>query len=65
MKKCWDNLSKITVTVMPPLKYFINDVYSKKQKVEMCKVGCPNDPISKDFVVVVIFCLVLFDFLIR
>ena len=40
MKKCWENLSKITVIVMPPLKHFINDVYSKKQKLKSQEYAC-------------------------
>ena len=56
MKKCWENLSKITVIVMPPLKYFINDVYSKKQKLKCVRLDVL---MTKVFVVVVIFCLVL------
>lgn len=56
MKKCWENLSKITVTVMPPLKYFINDVYSKKQKLKCVRLDVL---MTNVFVVVVIFCLVL------
>lgn len=56
MKKCWENLSKITVIVMPPLKYFINDVYSKKQKLKCVRLDVL---MTNVFVVVVIFCLVL------
>ena len=44
MKKCWENLSKITVTVMPPLKYFINDVYSKKQKLKCVRLDVLMTP---------------------
>ena len=56
MKKCWENLSKITVIVMPPLKYFINDVYSKKQKLKCVRLDVL---MTNVFVVVVIFSLVL------
>ena len=44
MKKRWENLSKITVTVMPPLKHFINDVYSKKQKLKSVRLDVLMTP---------------------
>ena len=44
MKKCWENLSKITVIVRPPLKHFINDVYSKKQKLKSVRLDVLMTP---------------------